>query len=197
MRTMRLILISLTKPYRLKRSLKSSPLASPPYIRNNTGSQDISRGEVDRSHYDTSGQNKSVQDKPHRSLTDQNNRYRPRDHQFWKWRANPGRIIVEVVLVSLIVILGIVLLSFPIIVVGGLSRFRKGSSTRAQRVWTMARLAFGIFTSFSISEYEDHSDPDSVIWMGVLGLSYCAPAIGGFVVVAQMIKEYGVCIRIS
>lgn len=41
-----------------------------------------------------------------------------------------------------------------------------------------------------------HRENDFCMWLGLLVLCG-APAIGGFVVVGQMIMDYGVCIRIT
>jgi hypothetical protein len=92
-------------------------------------------------------------------------------------------------------ILGI---AIPLAIIGGLSRFHKGSATVAQRVWTMCWLAFGVFVGYSDAEASIGEDPNEynygrMVWI----LVYCAPAIGGFVVVGQMISHYGVCTRIT
>ena len=82
--------------------------------------------------------------------------------------------------------------SIPIAINGGLSHFRPGHSTIAQRAWTMTWLAFGLFFGCSV---------------GLLGPMmaerffsynvYFVPAIGGFVVVAQMLMSYGSCMKIG
>ena len=68
---------------------------------------------------------------------------------------------------------------------GALSNFKPHQSTRAQRVWTMAWLALGIVS--------DNVDGVYV----VLLLFYSVPAIGGFVVVSQMIMQYGSCDKLA
>ena len=78
----------------------------------------------------------------------------------------------------------------PVIIIQCISHFRKGHSTKAQRVWTMTWLAFGTILGPSFLHKGD------IVETGVLGdLLIGAPAVGGFVVVAQMLNEYGRCIR--
>ena len=78
-------------------------------------------------------------------------------------------------------------------IIGGISSFKKGHSTYAQRVWTMTWLAFGIALGpcYALGKLWD-VDNDADIGF----LIYGAPAIGGFVVVGQMLNAYGRCIRI-
>jgi hypothetical protein len=70
----------------------------------------------------------------------------------------------------------------PYAIIGGISGFQEGESTRAQRGWTISWLVLG------------------QVFGGLLGpreyffLPWGAPAIGGFVVVGQMIMADGVCI---
>jgi hypothetical protein len=89
-----------------------------------------------------------------------------------------------------------------IAVVGGLSHFHHGSeSTLAQRAWTMSWLATGIFVGPAAYLYPTFSslifrDPiqGTVYKLGLF--LYAAPAIGGFVVVSQMLSNYGHCVQI-
>lgn len=76
---------------------------------------------------------------------------------------------------------------------GGLTHFRKGQSTHAQRIWTMTWLVLGIAYN--------KDDPDIIPgwrmrYMLLKRALHCAPAIGGFVVVSQMLMDYGRCIRV-
>jgi hypothetical protein len=70
----------------------------------------------------------------------------------------------------------------PYAIIGGISGFQEGESTRAQRGWTMSWLVLG------------------QVFGGLIGpreyffLPWGAPAIGGFVVVAQMIVADGYCV---
>ena len=92
----------------------------------------------------------------------------------------------------------------PVAVVGALSSFHKGaSSTHAQRVWTMTWLAFGILIGMYADNAVDTDEWDVYLprsfkgWgLVVVALTYGAPAVGGFVVVAQMLLEYGICFKI-
>ncbi|MCJ1240753.1 hypothetical protein MMC14_008757 [Varicellaria rhodocarpa] len=85
--------------------------------------------------------------------------------------------------------------SIAIAIVGGLSKFRAGHSTKVQRVWTMIWLVFGIVFG-PIPSIKNGSFGDLFITIHWNSLLYSAPAIGGFVVVAQMLREYGDCIKI-
>jgi hypothetical protein len=91
-----------------------------------------------------------------------------------------------------------------LLIVGLKSRFHKGRSTHAQRIWTMTWLAVGIaigsFAAFysAILEYRDRylkglSDMDKLLFTLVMVVVFAAPAVGGFVVVGQMLKSYGDC----
>jgi hypothetical protein len=89
----------------------------------------------------------------------------------------------------------------PLAIIGGISGFHKGSSTHAQRVWTMCWLAFGVFMGFtetymSWAYSESQSESGHLMFIG-MAATYGTPAIGGLVVVGQMISNYGVCTRIS
>jgi hypothetical protein len=101
----------------------------------------------------------------------------------------------------------------PICIVGGLSNFTIGRSTTAERGWTMAWLACGICLGlpFATRYFLDHflwhfADEDiwrasrsqySVIKKASFILFFAAPAIGGFIVVGQMLNAYGTCISVS
>jgi hypothetical protein len=101
----------------------------------------------------------------------------------------------------------------PIAIVGGLSHFAKGHSTTAERGWTMAWLICGycLGLPFAMQYFLDQSkwhfaDEDiwrasrsrySVIKMATFILLFAAPAIGGFIVVGQMLNAYGTCISVS
>ncbi|KAA6412614.1 MAG: hypothetical protein FRX48_03606 [Lasallia pustulata] len=97
-----------------------------------------------------------------------------------------------------------------IAIVGGLSHFRKAESTVAQRVWTMMWLVFGFFMGFYIAVIPSLDEPKdtnraaklsdlkerwapTILVAGVTA----APAVGGLVVVAQMLRSYGVCATIG
>ena len=79
----------------------------------------------------------------------------------------------------------------PIAINGGLSHFNAGHSTIAQRVWTMTWLAIGWWISFTVDAYSVKRENFSFLVL------YAAQAIGGFVVVTQMLLSYGRCIEIS
>jgi hypothetical protein len=88
-------------------------------------------------------------------------------------------------------------------IIGGLSHFHKRSSSRAQRQWTMTWLAFGFFLGPSTEWFALHFESREFLnvrrrsrpWISgvVYPFVYGVPAIGGLVVVGQMIQAYGVC----
>ena len=73
----------------------------------------------------------------------------------------------------------------PLAVNWVLSKFNPQHSTQAQRVWTMTWLALGICAQFA--------GRLPVLFM----LLMSAPAVAGFVVVCQMIVEFGTCAHIG
>ena len=83
---------------------------------------------------------------------------------------------------------GLIIGLSPIAINGGLSHFNAGHSTTAQRVWTMTWLAFGWYVG-----RVDFRRLDEFILCTI----FSAPAIGGFVVVAQMLMGYGRCVEID
>lgn len=101
----------------------------------------------------------------------------------------------------------IVVNAITIGIIAVLSGFHKGESTLAQRVWTMVWLVFGICGAgvCIFLGLEDDSIPMPLPFTSTFLrrlhqltaplISYGAPAVGGFVVVGQMLYEYGSCIR--
>jgi hypothetical protein len=80
-----------------------------------------------------------------------------------------------------------------------LSNFTGQQSTLAQRAWTVTWLVNGCVSGIvlnSISSIVSKKRDESLISLLRIGIvSYCAPAIGGFVVVSQMLKAYGICYK--
>ena len=108
-----------------------------------------------------------------------------------------GREVLITLLVSIILL----------IIIGVISRFDPGASTTAQRAWTMTWLVCDIIIgpvySFlrpifrdGIEDTEYDSCSTLTVTLGT-ALVFAAPAIGGLVVVGQMLVAYGNCIRIS
>ena len=104
----------------------------------------------------------------------------------------------------------------PYAIIAGLTRFHKGQSTLAQRTWTMTWLSLGVLlgptiqTTHSLSNGPMPSrlstEPSPTYWTmdrkrsqlrlcsSILCYTMCTvPIIGGFVVVGQMLKNYGYC----
>ena len=83
--------------------------------------------------------------------------------------------------------------SIPIAINGGLSHFSRGHSTIEQRAWTMTWLAFGL--CFGLLGPIYYVIP---LWSEIyLRAIFFIPAIGGFVVVGQMLISYGQCAKIG
>lgn len=104
---------------------------------------------------------------------------------------SPGRQIgkefLEFVLIGAA---SIYIMAISIAINGALSKFKPGHSTLAQRVWTMTWLAFGIMFGPGALLSETRKFNETGL------LFYCAPSIGGFIVIGQMLMEYGYCIRL-
>jgi hypothetical protein len=89
--------------------------------------------------------------------------------------------------------------SFAIAIVGTISHFQPGSSSYAQRVWTMVWLSVGIlmgtiqFACVVGWELDDDAGRTNILLLLMVLLLYGVPAIGGFVAVGKMLKTYGTC----
>jgi hypothetical protein len=105
-------------------------------------------------------------------------------------------------LISGISMLGIV----PYAVIGALTHFQPGESSVTQRVFTMYWLATGLLIGAVMPFYK--IDVDGLLWLignitegeiekplllFLFLLLFSSAAIGGFVVVGQMVMEYGTC----
>ena len=94
-----------------------------------------------------------------------------------------------------------ILTAIPYAVIGGLTHFHAGHATKAQKVWTMGWLAFGtgigaaIPIGLSVSDTGTSNDHRNDRFISKLSMiaAYSAFAIGGLVVVGQMLVEYGSC----
>lgn len=104
-------------------------------------------------------------------------------------------------------LLFLVVCGVEIAVIGGLSGFRKGGSTRAQQIWTMSWFTVGCLLGFLIHnprlivfrgqpdtmrQQTDEIRSTKFVWI----LMSSVPSVGGFVMVAQMMKEYGSCYNV-
>lgn len=96
--------------------------------------------------------------------------------------------------------------AIPIAIIGIWTRFDAGKSTNAQRSWTMEWLITDISCGpwlDILSERKSIEKKTSVgyLWSNVYWWYSTAlgtiPAIGGFVVVAQMLRAYGTCVEVS
>lgn len=86
---------------------------------------------------------------------------------------------------------------FPYIIIAALTNFNSGSSTNIERLWTMSWLVVGqvagIFVAFAMKGVHGCAGRTTFL---IPGAVLAAPAIGGLVTVANMIKEFGQCVQI-
>lgn len=197
------------------------PSEQDPDVRNNTQNAATAPEGI---HNDGDGLNPIVSDNLHqidRILNTYANRYRRMLLPFirTRWETCWFIFACSVCLVAI---------AAPYVIIGGISRFHKGGSTKAQRVWTMAWLTFGQYfglmlapslfrsndtKSWVSSDFDSDFDVRSL--MAFFGrhrilkrfkntvhtlpriyvtLCFGATAIGGLVVVAQMIIADGYCV---
>ena len=76
-----------------------------------------------------------------------------------------------------------------------LSNFSRQQSTVAQRAWIVTWLIAGYFFGAMIYDELSVTQSRSRKMICLFIVSYSAPAIGGLVVVSQMLKAYGICHR--
>ena len=107
---------------------------------------------------------------------------------------------VQAVSSILFFLAGILGILVPILIIYHISRLHQGRSSRVQRVWVMTRLAFGwyigIFFGAVMSNVAIVVEEFTALELAFARVAYSVPAIGGVVVVGQMIKEYGDCKRL-
>ncbi|KAK0202165.1 hypothetical protein DFS33DRAFT_1386457 [Desarmillaria ectypa] len=103
--------------------------------------------------------------------------------------------LVENTLINLVATF-VVSVGAPLAIIGGLSGFQPGGSTLAQRVWIMTWMVFGWVygLGFGIRMYDVPSTWRTRWGEVAMRALVAAPAIGGFVVVGQMIMDYGSCV---
>lgn len=152
----------------------------------------------------------------------------PSCYQFKSIKESPGKFLstanpkqYQLVGKRLLLLVRVLVAALPLAVIGGMSQFKTGSSTVAQRAWTMSWLAVGMGLPFQpflslvitqaftqlvdnarkVARKEADARVKKLVWnyafeslayILFLGL-FGAPAIGGFVVVAQMLKESASC----
>ena len=89
--------------------------------------------------------------------------------------------------------------AIPIAIIGIWTRFEAGKSTKAQRVWTMIWLVIDIIYGPLLEIFSDRHRPfESLQQRSELAPAIVTiPAIGGFVVVGQMLRAYGTCVQVE
>ena len=104
----------------------------------------------------------------------------------------------------LAIVIVFVALVAPYAIIGGLTKFQPEQSTKTQRGWTMAWLVVGQLYGAFLPLYDESFEQMSQqheryenfampVWLTKL-LFVCSlgiPAIGGFVIVGMMIRDYG------
>lgn len=106
-----------------------------------------------------------------------------------------GNIVALGVNSNVLISVGLLISLVPLVVNGSLSGFKAGGSTLAQRVWTMTWSALGIIAGV-LPDGGYTGEGDVFIRYILPMIAYSAPAIGGFVVVAQMLNAYGHCVQL-
>jgi predicted benzoate:H+ symporter BenE len=91
----------------------------------------------------------------------------------------------------------------PVLVVVLISGLKPGNSTYAQRSWLMTWMVFGgLFGPIiewrrdELMSYGSSTGAAQLSTVGI-GAFFAVPAIGGFVVVGQMLVDYGACLQLS
>jgi hypothetical protein len=114
-------------------------------------------------------------------------------------------------IVAFSIIFALIVTLIPVTIIGAMTGFHAGHSTRTQRIWTMTWLSFGalgpILNFWLKGAYSPTVGAKSVNvnvdkWVSpalsiCMVLLWAVPAIGGFVVVGQMLESYGTCIGVS
>ena len=116
---------------------------------------------------------------------------------------------VAVDIIGLQILSTAAVIGIPFVIIGVLTGFHPGQSTKHERVWTMIWYVFGGLFGWAIpimlGDFEhDVEDGDGRIppkATAVLRIFYALTCgvgtIGGLVMVGKMLKEYGNCIRLG
>lgn len=92
-------------------------------------------------------------------------------------------------------VIGVIALIMPYVIIGALTGFHVGSSTNAQRGWTMGWLISGQFFGICLGYVYMYSHKTGEILFEILIFAFLGIAsIGGFIVVGQMLSTSGSCI---
>ncbi|KAK4235331.1 hypothetical protein C8A03DRAFT_17919 [Achaetomium macrosporum] len=91
-------------------------------------------------------------------------------------------------------ILSIILGGLSLIVVGALTHFENGQSTQSQRGWIMSWLVVGLAIGWPADAAIGMKHHFFGAAMAICSSAiFSIPAVGGFAVVAGMLREYGIC----
>lgn len=88
-----------------------------------------------------------------------------------------------------------ILMLIPYLIIYFTTKFEPKQSTAAQRGWTMAWLSAGQIVGIGmVGVWRDWRNLGRVGgWGALVMVAYAVPAVGGWVVVGQMLREFGVC----
>jgi hypothetical protein len=81
----------------------------------------------------------------------------------------------------------------PFAIVGGFTHFQSGSNVSIRISWILGWLIVGSVSSLWVRVAQQYGDSRHPIWETILVIPLWIPAIGGFVVVGQMLKDFGIC----
>jgi hypothetical protein len=81
----------------------------------------------------------------------------------------------------------------PIALVGGYTGFQSGSNIEIAVSWILGWLIVGSVSSLWVRIAGAYGGVLHPIWGVILVLPLWVPAIGGLVVVGQMLKDFGIC----
>jgi hypothetical protein len=94
------------------------------------------------------------------------------------------------------VAIGVIALVSPYVIIGAWTRFREESSTSIQRGFTMAWLVYGQILGFLVGSNATCQGDEGCPAIGstvILVIIFGVPAIGGLIVVGQMVHASGSC----
>ncbi|CZR69494.1 uncharacterized protein PAC_19394 [Phialocephala subalpina] len=87
----------------------------------------------------------------------------------------------------------LVIAILPIAIVGGYTHFQSGSNVKIQISWIIGWLIIGCVSTLWVRISAVYAATVHPLWEVVLVIPLWIPAIGGFVVVAEMLKDFGIC----
>lgn len=97
--------------------------------------------------------------------------------------------------------LSLFVIAIQLAILGGLTGFHGGQSTHAQKSWIITWFVFGMVYGLisDLVRQQIRQQAHFKWWfmVSLFGCFFSVPAIGGFVVVGQMLSSFGSCVQIS